>query len=137
MTDCLFCKIVAGEIPAKIVYENKDAVAFLDIAPRAPGHTMVVSRTHSPNLAELPDGAVGPLFTTVKKVAKRLTDVLKSDGHTIGINQGKVSGQTVEHLHVHVIPRFGGDGGSSLHSVVSNPPAETLDELVQKIKFHD
>ena len=132
--DCLFCKIINKKIPAEIIYEDKDALAFLDIHPRAPGHTMVVPKEHAPNLAELSDEKMEPVFLAVKLVAKRLKDVLKCDGLTIGINQGRVSGQAVDHLHIHLMPRWQGDGGGSVHSVVDNPPKESLEEMYYKLK---
>ena len=132
--DCIFCKIVSKEIPAEIIYEDADSVAMLDIHPRAPGHTMVVPKEHASNLAALSDEKVGPVFLAVQSVARKLKDVLKCDGLTIGINQGRVSGQTVDHLHIHLMPRWQNDGGGSVHSVVDNPPKESLDQIRNKLK---
>ena len=130
---CLFCRIAAGEIPVCRVYEDENAVAFLDIAPRAPGHTLVIPRAHVADLVNLPESAVGPLFITVRKVAARLRQALGTDDLTVGINQGEVGGQVVPHLHVHLLPRFRNDGGGSVQSVVNNPPPEALAEIQQKI----
>lgn len=132
--DCLFCKIIAKEIPAEIVYEDADAVAFLDIHPRAPGHTTVIPRGHAANLLELSDEVVGPFFAAVKKVAAQLARALAPHGFTIGINHGAVSGQAVEHLHVHIMPRYEGDKGGSVHTVVENKPAEDLKTMAEKIR---
>jgi histidine triad (HIT) family protein len=132
--DCLFCKIITKTIPAKIVYEDEHVIAFLDITPRAPGHTMVIPKYHAPTLIALPDGEVALLFGTVKKTAAMLMSALHPDGITIGINQGRASGQEVDHLHVHLMPRFHGDGGSAVQSVVHNVPQESLDEMCEKIK---
>ena len=115
MDDCLFCKIVAGGSSCK-VYEDEHAFAFLDILPRAPGHTMVIPKFHVPNLLELPDAEIGPLFAAVKKVAAMLSRKLPADGITVGINQGRASGQEVDHLHVHLMPRWHGDGGRNSNS---------------------
>ncbi len=134
MTDCLFCKIVHKEIPAYIVHEDDETVAFLDIHPRAPGHTMVISKTHSETFLDLPKDRVGPLFLGVQKVVSQIARALQPDGFTYGANHGKVSGQEVEHLHIHVIPRFTGDGGGSIQSVVNNPPRETIEEISRRIK---
>lgn len=133
MLDCLFCKIVAGEIPAKKVYEDKAVLAFLDIEPRAPGHTMVIPKIHGANLLELPDSSVKPLFSAVKKVTKSVVEAVRADGATIGINHGRASGQEVGHLHVHIIPRFNGDGGGPIQAIVQNFPKESLDEIRDKI----
>ena len=157
MTDCLFCKIATGEIPSYKIYEDNLVMAFLDIHPRAPGHTVVIPKGHYPTLFELParapghaviiprahyetllgvpDGEIGPLWIVVKKVAAHIKEALKTDGFTIGMNHGAVSGQTVPHLHVHIMPRFEGDGGKSIHSVVHNPGEIPLEEMVEKLKM--
>ncbi len=133
MDDCLFCKLGAGKIPAKVVYEDAHTIAFLDIVPRSPGHTMVIPRVHATVLSELSVTEVGPLFQSVQKVSEMLKRSLSPDGLTFGINEGKVSGQAVPHLHVHIMPRFTNDRGSSIHSVVNNAPKETLDEILLRI----
>ena len=117
--NCLFCKIASKQIAAPILYEDDHVIAFLDIMPRTPGHTLVVSKDHAPTLIQLPPNEVGPLFAAVKKVTALLVEKLGSDGATIGINQGRVAGQEVDHLHVHVMPRWTGDGGGSIQSIVN------------------
>jgi histidine triad (HIT) family protein len=134
MLTCLFCKIVKGEIPAEIVYQDDQTMAFLDIFPKAPGHTVVIPKKHSENLINLEEVGVGSLFLTVKRITGILATSLKPDGFTIGINHGEVAGQTVPHLHVHIIPRFANDGGGNIHSVVNNPPQASIKEIGQKIK---
>lgn len=134
MTDCLFCKIIVKEMTAQIVYEDAHALGFLDIHPRAPGHTMIVPRIHAENILDLPDYVLKPLFRAVKKMIAMLQNALVPDGFTIGINQGQASGQEVNHLHIHLIPRWHGDGGSSIHSVVHHPSLESLAEIAEKIK---
>ena len=132
--DCLFCKIANKQIPADLVYEDDKTIAILDIHPRAPGHTMVIPKEHSENILDLKDQNAGPTFLTVKKITAILSKVIKPDGFTIGINHGRASGQVVDHLHIHVIPRFNDDGGSSVHSVVNNPPKESLKEIADKMR---
>ncbi|MBI4087542.1 MAG: HIT family protein [Candidatus Liptonbacteria bacterium] len=131
---CLFCKIANKKIGANIVYEDNDAVAFLDIHPRAPGHAIVIPRHHAGKIAELPDEVVWPLFLAVKRVAKLLEQTISPDGLTIGINQGEASGQEVAHLHIHILPRFSKDGGGSFQSIVNNPPKESTEEVAEKVK---
>jgi histidine triad (HIT) family protein len=131
--DCIFCKIIKKEIPAHIIYEDEKTLAFLDIHPRTEGHTMVISKFHAENIVDLPLKEIAPLFETVKKMAELLKNKLKPAGFTIGINHGRVSGQLVDHLHVHIIPRYANDGGSSLHAVVNYPPRETLEKIKEKI----
>lgn len=133
MTDCLFCNIAAKQIPAHILYEDEHVVAFLDAMPRVIGHTLVIPKLHAPNILELPDEEVGPLFVAVKHMAGMLKKSLQPDGITIGINQGRASGQEVDHLHVHLMPRWHGDGGTAIQSIVHNPPKESTDEVARKI----
>lgn len=134
MTDCLFCKIIVKEIAAQIVYEDAHALGFLDIHPRAPGHTMIVPRIHAENILVVPDYELEPLFAAVKKMIALLQNALAPDGFTIGVNQGRASGQEVNHLHIHLIPRWYDDGGSSIHSVVHHSSSESLAEIAEKIK---
>ncbi len=131
--ECLFCKIIKKEIPAEIIYEDGKTLAILDINPRSPGHTMVLSKSHSETILDLPEKEIEPLFSAVKKVTELIEKSLKPEGFTIGINHGKISGQVIDHLHIHIIPRFKNDGGSSVHSVVNNPPAESLKEIKSQI----
>ena len=133
MEGCLFCNIIAKKISAKIVYEDDHAIAFLDIVPSSPGHTMVVPKYHVPNMLELPIDEVGSLFLAVQKVGQLLLKKLNPDGVTIGMNQGRASGQEVDHLHIHLMPRWNGDRGNAVQSVVSNKPKESLDEILKKI----
>lgn len=134
MEDCLFCKIVKGEIPAERVYEDDIAVAFLDIMPRTPGHTMVIPKIHVENFVDLPKEQIGPFFEAAQKVAVTVERALAPDGFTLGMNHGKVSGQEVPHLHFHIMPRWEGDGGGSIQSVVANKPKEGIAIVAEKIR---
>lgn len=134
MDGCLFCKIGKKEIAAEVVFENDIALAFLDILPRALGHTMVIPKYHAQNLSELPDELVGRFFTTVKKVISQIERALRPDGFTLGMNYGKASGQEVQHLHFHIIPRWHGDGGGPIQRVVENQPKEDIKIIAQKIR---
>lgn len=131
--DCLFCRIVKKEIPSEVIYEDDDVLGFLDIHPLAPGHTVVIPKHHVNNILDLADNMIEPVFESVKKITKILNETLSPQGFTIGINHGKVSGQAIDHLHVHIVPRFSGDGGGSFHSVVHNPPKESIKEIKEKI----
>ena len=133
MNNCLFCKIANKEIPAHIIYEDGDTIGILDITPRAPGHTMVIPKVHGATILEVQDATIVSLFGAVKKVTALLQKALAPDGFTIGTNHGRASGQAVDHLHIHVIPRWLTDGGGSVHSVVNNPPQESLDAIKEKI----
>ena len=131
--DCLFCKIANKEVVADVVYENDGAVGVLDIHPVSPGHTMILPKVHAENILDLPKDKVELVFIAVQEMTQKLQDIFSPDGFTIGINHGKVSGQAVDHLHIHIIPRFKGDGGKSIHSVVDNSP-ESLAEIKEKFK---
>ncbi|MEK7513038.1 MAG: HIT family protein, partial [Patescibacteria group bacterium] len=124
---------VKKEIPAEIVYEDEGVVAILDIHPCAPGHTVVIPRRHAETILSLADDELGPVMRGVKNVTVKLLASLKADGFTVGVNHGRVAGQVVEHLHIHVIPRWAGDGGGSIHSVVRNAPRESLEEIKKRI----
>lgn len=130
---CIFCSIAKGEIPAHTIYEDEKTLAFLDINPRSPGHTMVIPRDHFATIDDLPADLIDPVFGTVKRVAKMLEKSLETTHFTIGINMGRLSGQEVDHLHVHIMPRFDGDGGTAIHGVVNNPPKEDLETIKAKI----
>lgn len=131
--NCIFCKIIEKKVPAEIVYEDDDAVAFLDVEPHAPGHTLIIPKQHAELLENLPDEKIKPLFLAVKRVAGMVVRGLGADGGTIGINQSAAAGQVVGHLHVHVLPRFYGDGGGAIQSVVRNKTKESLKEVRKKI----
>ena len=117
-----------------MIYEDDHVLAFLDIKPSTMGHTMVIPKVHAPNIIELPDGEVAPLFAAVKRVDGLLVKSLQPDGITIGINQGRASGQEVDHLHIHLIPRWHNDGGHAVQTVVHSAPKESLDEVAAKIR---
>src|SRR6185503_1524783 len=105
---CTFCAIVAGDVPASIVWTDDGAVAFLDARPVFKGHVLVVPRAHVPTLADLPAADVGGLFATVQRLARAVETGLDADGTFVAMNN-KVS-QSVPHLHVHVVPRKKKDG---------------------------
>jgi len=134
MSACLFCKIVAKEIPAEIVFENQHAVAFLDITPHAPGHAVVIPVRHAEALTGLSDEEGADFFKVLREVDKALLLAVKAEGMTVGINQGTVAGQAVPHLHAHLMPRFSGDGGSSVHGVVNRPSQEPLADIAARIR---
>jgi histidine triad (HIT) family protein len=100
MTDCLFCKIASGEIPSRIAYEDDTCVAFHDVNPQAPVHVLVVPREHVPSVAEVPDHLCVPLMRAANHVASAL-DV--GDGYRLVTNKGDDAGQTIHHLHWHVL----------------------------------
>ena len=106
--DCLFCRIVSGEIPAVIVYEDKNTVAFLDHRPLFPGHLLLVPREHFETLGDLPATQIEPLFTNAQLLSRAVESALEAEGSFVAMNN-RVS-QSVPHLHVHVVPRRRKDG---------------------------
>ena len=109
-TNCLFCKIVAGEVPCEKIYEDEKTFAFLDIKPINPGHTLVVPKEHYENVFEAPEEVWGAVMQTVKKVAHAAKDGLPAGDLNITMNNGKHAGQVVFHAHVHIMPRHEDDG---------------------------
>ncbi len=133
MKDCLFCKIAAKEMPAEVIYEDDKTLAFLDVNPSASGHTVVIPTEHYRNIQELPVEFVEAVFTTVKTVASMLEKAMGGGHFTIGFNNGRLSGQEIDHIHIHLIPRCRDDGGDSIQSVVRALPGENLEEMKNKI----
>ena len=105
---CLFCRIVSGEVPATIVYEDKNAIAFLDHRPLFHGHTLLVPRDHIETLVDLPQELIGPLFKAAQSLAQGVEYAMKAEGTFVAMNN-RVS-QSVPHLHVHIVPRRRKDG---------------------------
>ena len=103
---CVFCKIINKEIPSSIVYEDADVLAILDLAQTTLGHTLVMPKKHYANILEIPDDELVHLMSIVKMLAKRISDKLGAKGFNLLVNTNEVAGQTVMHLHVHIIPRY-------------------------------
>jgi len=108
MTDCIFCKIIKGEMPCYKVYEDEDFLVFLDIMPVNKGHTLVISKQHYETIIDTPDELLEKMINIMKKVTKALKQ--DCDGVNIAQNNFKASGQLVPHIHFHIIPRFESDG---------------------------
>lgn len=108
--NCIFCKIIAGEIPGAKVYETDEVLAFLDINPVHPGHTLVVPKKHYANIEETPAEVLCQVISAVKKVGLALKTGLNYPGYNVTENNDPVAGQQIAHLHFHVIPRLEGDG---------------------------
>ncbi|MEE3467385.1 MAG: HIT family protein [Eubacterium sp.] len=109
MSDCIFCKIIAGEIPSTTVYEDADVKAILDVNPAAKGHVIVLPKAHAENVFEISDEDLSKAICVAKRIAAALKKTYNCDGVNILQNNGEAAGQTVFHLHIHVIPRFVGD----------------------------
>lgn len=129
MNDCIFCKIIAGELPKYPVYEDDRVLAFLDIHPQAKGHTLVIPKFHADTLLDLDESYFADLLSGVKKVQEKMLTVLQPDGFNIVWSHGEAAGQEVHHLHLHVIPRWEGDTGTNIHALVNDPGDMNLEEV--------
>jgi histidine triad (HIT) family protein len=115
MQDCLFCKIIAKEIPSEVVYEDDSVFCFLDIHPVNPGHVLVVPKSHFENLEDLPDGFDVKLMSAIKKMTLIIKRSLGYEATNLMLNNGVAAGQVIPHVHFHVIPRKAGDGYEQWH----------------------
>ncbi len=108
--DCIFCKILKGEVPCEKIYENDQVFAFLDIMPVNPGHTLVIPKEHFENIEELPENILCEMSKVVKKIGQAMIKGLNVKGYNLALNNRTMAGQVVPHVHFHVIPRVKGDG---------------------------
>jgi histidine triad (HIT) family protein len=132
--DCIFCKIVAGEIPAVKVLDEESVLAFMDINPSSRGHMLIVPKNHAENIFEIPESDLATLIKAVKKCAGAAKDALRAEGVTILQLNGKASDQIVPHLHIHVIPRWENDGLSVSTWEMKPGDMEEIQEIALKIK---
>jgi histidine triad (HIT) family protein len=133
MQDCVFCRIVRGELPASIVHEDEACIAFMDIGCVSPGHTLVVAKAHAANLLDLDGPLAGQVFSGVARVAKAVQAAFRPDGLSVYQANGVAAGQTVFHFHVHVVPRWQSDP-MTLHWPATNPSRQALEEHAARIR---
>lgn len=133
MESCLFCKIIAGEIPSTKVYEDDNVLAFLDIHPVNIGHTLVIPKAHHTNLYETPDEDLARMIAVVKKLSIAIKKALNADGINIEMNNDPVAGQIIFHAHLHIVPRFSGDGFTHWRGARGYNEGE-MAEVSEKIK---
>jgi histidine triad (HIT) family protein len=131
--DCIFCKIVAREIPVALVYEDQAVMAFLDIGPVSHGHTLVIPKTHYATVDECPPEALAGLVRPISRIAKAVVAATQCDGYNVLCNNGKAAGQLVCHVHFHVIPRMTGDGVFS-HWPASKYPEGRMEATAAAIR---
>ena len=130
--NCIFCKIANGEIPSKTLYEDDNFRVFLDLGPAAKGHALIVPKEHYANLYELPEDTAADVMRLAKKMALQIKDKLQCDGLNLVQNNGEPAGQTVHHFHMHVIPRYKGDG-QKIGWKPGEPTQEELEEIRSRI----
>ena len=135
---CIFCKISGGEIPSKTIYEDGEFRVILDISPATRGHALIIPKEHYANIYEMPEELAGKAMKLAKKLAAHMTKALGCDGFNIVQNNGEVAGQTVFHFHMHLIPRYKGDGNEEKicwnHLELSQ---EELEEIFGRLKIAD
>lgn len=133
MDSCIFCKIIAGDIPASKIYEDGEVLAFLDISQATKGHTLVVPKKHVRNMLEMTDQDAAQLFQAVPKLARAVKSATKADGLNIITNNEEVAGQTVFHTHVHLLPRYAQGDELAIQFTTHEPNFEELAQLAASI----
>ncbi|MDY6764273.1 MAG: HIT family protein [Halobacteria archaeon] len=137
MTDCIFCQIVEGEIPSRTVYEDDYVMAFLDVNPLSRGHTVVIPKNHFENLQEMDDPDASAVYSALHNLVEPVTDAVGTSSCNVGINNGEPAGQEIPHVHFHIVPRFEGDGGGAIHTIMRSTldiEDEELDEIGDEIR---
>lgn len=129
---CIFCKIINHEIPSNIVYEDDDVLAILDAGPLNPGHTLVMPKKHVTSMLEADDETTTKVMTVVNHLSKKITKAMDADGCNILANCNEAAGQSVDHMHVHIIPRHLGD-----NTIVLNSSETKEDPNVVLAKIHN
>ena len=133
MTTCIFCRIVAGEIPCSCVLEDEHTIAFMDIGQVNPGHVLVAVKPHIENLFGLDDALAGAVFRTAARVGNAIREAFQPQGLSVYQANGTAAGQTVFHLHVHLVPRWENDG-MALTWPVKNPPRDALEQNAVRLR---
>lgn len=127
-TNCIFCKIAAGEIPSKTLYEDEKFRVILDLGPATKGHALILPKAHFANLYEIDDEVAADAMKLAKKMATIMTEKLHCDGFNLVQNNGESAGQTVMHFHLHLIPRYTDDNQNILWKP-TQPSQEELEEI--------
>ncbi len=130
--DCIFCKLANGDIPTNTIYEDDDFRVILDAAPAAKGHSLILPKNHADNLFELDEATAAKVLSLARTVAEKMKSTLGCDGVNLVQNNGEAAGQTVFHFHMHIIPRFTGDGVGLTWKQLS-PTAEEQAALTEKL----
>jgi len=126
--DCIFCKIAAGEIPSRKIYEDSDLIAIMDLNPTSKGHSLIIPKEHCTNIYDIDEDIAAKVMKTAKKLATKMTVALNCDGFNLLQNNGETAGQTMFHFHMHLIPRYEGDQVG-----LTWKPGELTDEMKEEI----
>ena len=132
MSDCIFCKIIAGEIPSATIYENDEFKVILDRFPSGEGHALILPKNHVPNVFEIDPAQAGRAYALAAKLARAMKEVLGFTDMNILQNNGPIAGQTVFHFHIHLIPRYENDG-QTINWKKTSPTAEELAAVKEEI----
>lgn len=133
MEDCIFCKIVSGQVPSKKLFETDKTQAFLDAFPAVKGHSLVIPKNHFETLLDIPEEELKDAILVAKKVSKAIVKVTNADGFNLVQNNKEAAGQLVKHAHFHIVPRFK-DDGLKLHFPSGQAEEKELLEMQEKIK---
>lgn len=131
MQDCLFCKIVRGEVPCYKVYEDDAVLAFLDVGPVSKGHTLVIPKEHAENLEAGSEETSVALMRAVHRIAPKIMSALQASGYNLGMNHGEIAGQEVLHTHLHIMPRYAGQPRSFTKT---HPSSEELQAIAKLLR---
>ncbi len=131
--NCIFCKIINGDIPCAKVFEDDKVLSFLDISPANKGHALIITKNHYETLLDIPDEVLDDLMLKAKKIARAMSSALGCEGFNVLMNNKKIAGQLVLHAHIHIIPRFSGDG-IDLNWRPRRYKDKEIDEFKEKIK---
>ncbi|MGQ0771202.1 MAG: HIT family protein [Nitrososphaerota archaeon] len=135
--DCIFCKIVNGQIKTRIVLETKNSMAFLDVFPLSKGHTLVIPKNHYEKIQQMTDADNKDLFDAVHKVMKKVDSL--TGATLLAVHDGRGAGQEIPHVHVHLIPRSTDDSASAVHHMFNNRPKlsdSEFDQILSKLKIN-
>lgn len=133
-TDCIFCKIIKGDIPSFEVYEDELFRVILDRFPAAPGHALIIPKEHYKDIFELPEEVAQALYPLAKKISERIKKATQAEGVNIIQNNGEPAGQSVHHFHLHIVPRKSNDGITLNKSSNLNTTLEELENVLKSIR---
>ena len=134
MDDCIFCKMVAGEIPVVKVYEDEAVLAFLDIGPISDGHTLVIPKVHCGKVHECDPQVLADVWSRLGRIAGAIAGAMKADGYNVLCNNGRAAGQIVDHLHFHIVPRWAGDTNFMTAVAQTRVLPEALEQTYQRLR---
>ena len=126
--NCIFCKIIGGEIPSHVLYEDEQFKVILDVNPATKGHALILPKEHYANLYELPEETAADAMKLAQRMMRKMTEKLDCDGFNIVQNNGEAAGQTVFHFHMHLVPRYKNDG-EILKYIAGDPGPEELERI--------